>query len=74
VEFSEKALYVINITWDFLKDINALNLSSWTHESNSPWDKAFKKGVNAIVDPNDMAEYFSKFISKKENNDITATT
>jgi len=66
VEFEPKFLEVLDTTWNFLKDINVLNLSSWTHEENSPWDKAYKKGINTIISHEDMAEYFSQFIVKGE--------
>ena len=72
VEFDKKYLEVIDTTWNFLKDVNVMNLSSWTHNENSPWDKAYKKGINSIIKHEDMKEYFEKFLVKKEGNAVKA--
>jgi uncharacterized phage-associated protein len=37
----DSAENIIDITWDITKDIDAVKLSNWTHEINSPWHKSF---------------------------------
>jgi uncharacterized phage-associated protein len=68
-----ESLNTINITWEILKDISGLALSSWTHTEGSPWIKHYIEGVNDIPIPNkDIEEYFSSFLKKSETTDATA--
>jgi uncharacterized phage-associated protein len=54
-----KAKDAINITWEALKDVNANQLSNWTHNDNSPWHKFFVPDVTDIPIPNtEIEEYF----------------
>jgi uncharacterized phage-associated protein len=53
----------VNETWKILKDSNAIQLSNWTHNEDSPWHKHFVNGVNDIDIPNvDIKNYFSRFL------------
>lgn len=38
----DRAKETINITWDLLKDADALRLSAWTHNPGSPWAHNYK--------------------------------
>lgn len=53
----------ISLTWDNTKDIDAFQLSNWTHSPGSPWHKHYKEGVTDINIPNDdIYNYFIQFI------------
>lgn len=61
----EKAASTIQDTWNMLKDVNAIQLSNWTHKTGSPWDKHYKPYVSDIIIPkSDIKEYFSQFLVK----------
>lgn len=54
----------INNTWDTLKDINASQLSNWTHNTGSPWETNYVNGSSDINIPNEeIKEYFKKFMN-----------
>lgn len=68
VELDSDTLETINITWNTLKDIDAIKLSNWTHQSGSPWEKAYQYGENTIINEEDMKVYFDQFMTKKDAN------
>ncbi|MDI9364582.1 MAG: DUF4065 domain-containing protein [Flavobacterium sp.] len=58
----------IEFTWENTKDIDAIRLSNWTHNSGSPWSKHYVPGATDLVIPNEeIADYFSRFLVKQEN-------
>jgi len=60
-ELDKKAIESIDITWNALKDSNAIQLSNWTHKAGSPWADHFVSGINDIPIPNkDIENYFKK--------------
>ncbi len=62
-ELDATALETINMTWDALKDWNAIQLSNWTHLEGSPWQKLYKDGVSDITIPQQlMQEYFKQYL------------
>lgn len=50
---------ILDDVWDVCKDITASQLSNWSHEKGSPWDKT---EINEPISDNVMAEYFKKYI------------
>jgi len=61
----ETARKAIEITWEGLKDANAIQLSNWTHKEGSPWANHYIAGVSDIVIPNDeIKQYFKAHITK----------
>ncbi len=47
--------------WKIAKEVDAVQLSNWTHNQDSPWTKA--KAENLTVIPDDyMKDYFKKFL------------
>jgi uncharacterized phage-associated protein len=53
----------IDMTWDATKDINAIQLSNWTHEPESPWAKHYAEGTSDSVIPNEeIKEYFKSIM------------
>ncbi|MCW3104971.1 MAG: phage-associated protein [Bacteroidetes bacterium] len=52
---SRDARSAIDLTWETLKDIDAITLSAWTHKDGSPWKLHYKNGTM----PNEeIGEYF----------------
>lgn len=59
----EDAKYTINETWNALKNLNAIELSNWTHADGSPWSNHFKQGIADISIPTDeMETYFKRYL------------
>ncbi|MEO5891780.1 MAG: type II toxin-antitoxin system antitoxin SocA domain-containing protein [Ferruginibacter sp.] len=59
------AMETLDYTWDTLKNTNAVKLSNWTHNPDSPWAKSYVPGVNDINIPNEkISEYFERFLVK----------
>lgn len=63
-QLNERAKKTIDITWDLLRDVDAIRLSAWTHEQGSPWEKHFESNTYEVNIPNkDIEEYFKgKFV------------
>ncbi|KAI9437352.1 phage-associated protein [Russula earlei] len=61
----ENAKETIAFTWDSTKNINAAQLSNWTHKEGSPWYNYYKEGVTDCNIPNEeINAYFSQFLEK----------
>jgi uncharacterized phage-associated protein len=56
----DKAKKTIALTWEGLKDANAIQLSNWTHKDNSPWKANYIDGVNDINIPNEQIQQYFK--------------
>ncbi|MEJ7586562.1 MAG: type II toxin-antitoxin system antitoxin SocA domain-containing protein [Ferruginibacter sp.] len=55
----------LEYTWDNLKDTNAIKLSNWTHNPDSPWAKSYVPGINDVTIPNEkISAYFERFLVK----------
>ena len=58
LEVSEKD--IIDQIWGEFREYKAFQLSALTHKNESPWDKAFKRGgQNTLIPNNDIQDYFS---------------
>ena len=65
IAVDDNAKEIINNTWEALKNINAIQLSNWTHKEGSPWAKHYVSGVNDIIIPNEeIGAYFERFLVK----------
>ena len=59
----EKASEAINYTWEVLKDYEAMSLSNWTHQPNSPWSKAYDPDQKSTPIPNEeIKKYFTDLL------------
>ena len=59
----EKAIEAINYTWEVLQDYSAMSLSYWTHQTNSPWSKAYDPDQKSTPIPNDdIKKYFTTLL------------
>ena len=63
IEVEDDDLKIIKEAWDNSKNLSAFTLSAWSHNKNSPWDKAFNADPKTpyILD-DDIKEYFDQFI------------
>ena len=64
-------LRILNAEWEQYKDKNGTDLSNITHEPNGAWYKAYGKGVNAILDDEDIKnraiDGIKNFLEKSKN-------
>ncbi len=59
----DTALWAIKDAWDNAKNLSAFTLSAWSHNKNSPWDKAFNSNPRPLyISDDDIKEYFDNFI------------
>jgi len=57
-------LTIIKEAWDNAKNLSAFTLSAWSHNKNSPWDKAFHTNPqSAYISDDDIKEYFDRLIT-----------
>lgn len=63
----ERALNAIDVTWNLLRDADAVRLSNWTHKANSPWANHFQPNVNDLTIPNnEIQAYFDTFLENQQ--------
>lgn len=59
----DKTLSIVREAWDSAKNLDAFTLSVWSHNKNSPWDKAYNsKPREVYISDNEIKEYFLNFI------------
>lgn len=64
-ELTAAAREVIDTTWETLGEINALQLSAWTHREGSAWSQVYEPGVQNISIPNELIRNdFKEFIQE----------
>jgi len=61
---SSDASSMIDEVWNLLKDVDAVELSAMTHETNSPWSNHYKPGRNEIIPNEELQTYFKQFIKE----------
>lgn len=59
---TKEARQAIDVTWDILKDIDAITLSVWTHREGSPWKAHYRNG---IIPNDEIGDYFLQEFQKK---------
>lgn len=58
----DKSLEIIKDAWNNTKNLDAFTLSAWSHNKNSPWDKAFNAHPKEVyISDDDMKSYFTTF-------------
>lgn len=58
----------VNATLKAFGNWDALHLSAWSHQPNSPWSLTVEKNngkMNCVIDKSDMKKYFEGFVSEK---------
>lgn len=53
----------IDFVLDIAKELNAIQLSNWSHHPDSPWSKA-KDAKESIISNEIMKDYFKQFIKE----------
>ena len=52
--------------WDNAKNLDAFTLSAWSHNKNSPWDKAYNATPKQVyISEQDMKAYFDQFFQNE---------
>jgi len=56
-------LAIIKEAWDNTKNLSAFTLSAWSHNKQSPWDKAYNANPReAYISDEEISEYFNRVI------------
>ncbi|CAM4346026.1 Uncharacterized phage-associated protein [Pedobacter westerhofensis] len=63
INVNDEDLSIIREAWDNAKNLDGLTLSKWSHNQNSPWDKAFHAQPKSVyISDDDIKSYFENFI------------
>jgi uncharacterized phage-associated protein len=65
VEISSEDQALIKSVFDAYKGLNAIQLSSLTHQTNTPWDITFRKGRNKVIDNDLIKRHFNDIRDKR---------
>ena len=61
-------LAIIKEAWNNAKNLDAFTLSAWSHNKNSPWDKAYNATPrDPYISDNEIKEYFDRVIPDNEH-------
>ncbi|RYX81433.1 DUF4065 domain-containing protein [bacterium] len=62
ITVNDSDLELIKEAWNNTKNLDAFTLSAWSHNKNSPWDKAFNARPKEVyISNDDMKDYFTAF-------------
>jgi uncharacterized phage-associated protein len=65
ISVDDDSLKVIREAWDSAKNLDAFTLSAWSHNKNSPWDKAYNaKPKEPYISDEEIKKYFDAFITE----------
>lgn len=63
VDLDEKANEAVDYTWKATSHLSATQLSNWTHQEGSPWQKAYNPiDMGISIDKKLIKDYFKKFL------------
>jgi len=63
ITVEDNDIQVIKEAWDNAKNLSAFTLSAWSHNKNSPWEKAFNANPKQVyISDEDIQNYFNEFI------------
>lgn len=63
IHVANEDLEIIKEAWDNAKNLSAFTLSAWSHNKNSPWDKAYSADPRPdYISDDDIKEYFDRVI------------
>jgi uncharacterized phage-associated protein len=64
-EVDNEDLRIIKEGWDNSKNLDAFTLSAWSHNKNSPWDKAYNAIPKEVyISEDEIRSYFLNFIKE----------
>jgi uncharacterized phage-associated protein len=65
----EKDKDFVKLIWNAYKKNNGLQLSSKTHEKDTPWDQVYETGVtNKVIDNTIIEDYYKNFINERRKS------
>ena len=63
---SASTMEILDEVWDSCLEITGIQLSNWSHEKDSPWDRTYKKDFNKIgnlpIPDHEIQKYFKTLI------------
>jgi len=63
INIEDKDLDSVREAWENIKNIDPYLLSAWSHNKNSPWDKAYNASPKEVyISDADVQKYFNDFI------------
>jgi uncharacterized phage-associated protein len=64
INVEDEDFKIIKEAWDNSKNLSAFTLSAWSHNKNSPWDRAYNANPKPVyISDEDIKEYFERFIT-----------
>lgn len=68
VSLDPEAQEIVDLTWETLASISAIQLSNWTHNPGSAWSRVYEPGISHINIPNELIiKDFEQFNSATES-------
>ena len=65
IPIKDEDIDIIREAWRNTKDLSAFTLSAWSHNKNSPWDKAYNaKPKQLYISDDEMKKYFIDFFKE----------
>lgn len=73
---SQNSLFILNKVWGIYKDFSASALRNLTHQSDTPWQKAWagSNGKGANICPNEVSSYYFKYIMELLKDEYSKST
>lgn len=63
IKLAPEDALIVKDAWDNAKKLSAFTLSAWSHNENSPWDKAYHgEPKQKYISEQEMRTYFDDFI------------
>lgn len=69
--YDDESKKLVSNVWNIYKQYSGIQLANWSHEDNSPWDKAKKRengGDDPVINDEDILEYFSQMANDNPND------
>lgn len=67
-ELSAEEKGLINSVYTAYKSLNGVQLSALTHQPGTPWDKAWSRGRNAVIDDREIKAHFCEHQQRRKTS------
>ena len=57
---------LLRAVYEAYKGLNGVQLSSLTHQPNTPWDISWRSGRNSVIDRKDIKAHFNKLRDRQQ--------
>ncbi len=67
-ELTDDDKNLLKAVFEAYKGLNGVQLSALTHQPNTPWDKAWKRGKNTVIDDSEIKAHFCDLRDRRKAN------